>query len=336
MALPNYVKFQRGTPQAYERLAVKDQDTLYFIYDTSDASKGTLYLGSRLIGSVGGSEGVSTLEALTDTLITSASTGDFLVLNSEGKWINLPAADVAQSIISSGSQFVSIDENQFQFNAVNGQLELKGFADATAGLMPVKSATGISWQTPAPDLSTEVGNLQSALQQAQTDISNLQAVDVDAKIATAIAQSNHLTYEVINDLADADEANVVYLYPSSTTGSNNIYDEYMLINNSLERIGQFGADLSNYVTNADFQSALNDKADASDLSDLQAVVSNLSDALEAIDLSDYVLTTTFNTVVGDLSTLNTYNGLQEGETASVAESLEDIYERLTWRELTEN
>jgi 4-diphosphocytidyl-2C-methyl-D-erythritol kinase len=61
-----------------------------------------------------------------------------------------------------------------------------------------------------------------------------------------------LKYEVINNLADADEANVVYLYPSSNTSTNNIYDEYMLVNNSLEKIGQFGADLSNYVTNADF------------------------------------------------------------------------------------
>jgi hypothetical protein len=64
-------------------------------------------------------------------------------------------------------------------------------------------------------------------------------------------------------------------------------------------------------------------------------VSDLSDQVDAIDLSDYVLTSTFNTVVGDLSVLNQYNGLEQGETASVAESLEDIYERLTWCELSE-
>jgi hypothetical protein len=123
-----------------------------------------LYLGNRLIGTVGGSGGVSTLQDLTDTLITSAETGDFLVLNSEGKWVNVAASDVAATIIASGSQFVEVDENEFQFNAVNGKLELKGYVNAAVGLMPVKSATGITWQTPPPDLSTAVGNLQSGLQ----------------------------------------------------------------------------------------------------------------------------------------------------------------------------
>ena len=33
MANPNYVKFQRGSIAQYNRLAVKDPNTLYFIYN---------------------------------------------------------------------------------------------------------------------------------------------------------------------------------------------------------------------------------------------------------------------------------------------------------------
>ena len=44
----NYVKFMRGTPEAYENLAVKANDTLYFVLNTGDAV-GKLYLGETLI-----------------------------------------------------------------------------------------------------------------------------------------------------------------------------------------------------------------------------------------------------------------------------------------------
>jgi hypothetical protein len=51
--MANYVKFQRGSEQAYKNLVVKNQDTLYFVYDNSDSTAGKLYLGERLISGVG-------------------------------------------------------------------------------------------------------------------------------------------------------------------------------------------------------------------------------------------------------------------------------------------
>ena len=44
----NYVKFMRGTPEAYVSLKVKDNNTLYFISET-DALTGKLYLGAKEI-----------------------------------------------------------------------------------------------------------------------------------------------------------------------------------------------------------------------------------------------------------------------------------------------
>ena len=46
--LTNYVKFLRGTPSAYNNLAFKDSDTLYFVSEPN-ASTGQLDLGDRAI-----------------------------------------------------------------------------------------------------------------------------------------------------------------------------------------------------------------------------------------------------------------------------------------------
>ena len=52
--MENYVKFLRGTPAAFEKLAAKDNNTLYFISEPG-AKNGLLYLGEKLIA--GGTSG---------------------------------------------------------------------------------------------------------------------------------------------------------------------------------------------------------------------------------------------------------------------------------------
>lgn len=47
--MANYVKFMRGTVDAFNRVAAKDKDTLYFIYETADSAQGKLYLGDKQI-----------------------------------------------------------------------------------------------------------------------------------------------------------------------------------------------------------------------------------------------------------------------------------------------
>ena len=65
-SIANYVKFLRGTPTAYNNLAVKDVDTLYFISE-KNSTTGKLYLGSVLIaGSLNESNLVDYLSELQD------------------------------------------------------------------------------------------------------------------------------------------------------------------------------------------------------------------------------------------------------------------------------
>ena len=362
MAIPNYVKFQRGSLAAYNRLSIKDENTLYFIYDANDNEKGTLYLGSRLIGSIGGSSGVSNLSELSDVITTEAHTGDFLVLNSEGKWIATSASDVAQAILDTGGNFVHIDENEFQFNTVNGKLELKGYSSAATNMVPVKTSNGLSWATlpSTVELSTRVGNLETELNNTQSNVTILQNQfqTIDGKISTAISQANHLRYQTISSFSEATETNVIYLYQDqNSTDPNNQYKEYMLVGNQLECIGSItDIDLSDYITTTVFETRVgNLETQISNLSSLSPVVSNLqtnvnilsttvgnlqttvgtlSDKISALEsnTNNYVLKTTFNKVVGNLELINgVYNNLNTD--ASVSDNLEDIYERLTWQEI---
>ena len=96
--LGNYVKFLRGTPAAYAALTPKDDDTLYFVSERN-ADRGVLYLGEKLIS--GSLTGSTTLEDLTDTLISSGvSAGSLLYFNGTN-WIDKPLSEIFEIIVGS-------------------------------------------------------------------------------------------------------------------------------------------------------------------------------------------------------------------------------------------
>ena len=65
-------------------------------------------------------------------------------------------------------------------------------------------------------------------------------------------------FVVVQQLPQTGEPKNIYLVPKQTTSTNNIYDEYIWINNAWECIGSTTIDLSNYVTFTDLSNALND------------------------------------------------------------------------------
>ena len=84
MIMANYVKFYRGSALAFQNLADKNNDTLYFITD-STSNKSKLYLGEKLIAG-----DFSELNELKDILISEVlQDNQILVFNNEQKkWIN--------------------------------------------------------------------------------------------------------------------------------------------------------------------------------------------------------------------------------------------------------
>lgn len=75
--------------------------------------------------------------------------------------------------------------------------------------------------------------------------------EVATKISTAVAAADHLQRKVVASTADinlsaADADKFIYMV-SKTGKDGDKYDEYMIINGVLEKVGNWEVDLSNYV-----------------------------------------------------------------------------------------
>lgn len=79
----------------------------------------------------------------------------------------------------------------------------------------------------------------------------------DQIINTAIAGAQTSRFEVVSSITAANaKQNIIYLVPSEN-GDNDVYDEYVLINNALEKIGSTDIDLSGYAKKGDVTSGPN-------------------------------------------------------------------------------
>ena len=145
--LSGYVKFLRGTPAAWESITNKDADTLYFVAQEG-ATKGTLYLGNKLISS-----GVSSTYNISDL-------GDVLISNnlSDQAVLVYNETDELWEPMSLESALASI------INVMTGATAQE---DGKAGLVPQPKAGNQrfflrgdgTWANPTAQLENHVNNL---------------------------------------------------------------------------------------------------------------------------------------------------------------------------------
>lgn len=265
--MAQYVKFMRGSPEAFARLINKDAETLYFIYEDGK-SEGKLYLGDRLIA--GGDIGSTSIDALKDVLISEGLVNNSLLVYDESikSWVNKPFDDVISVFIgptddSSGvaglvpappkgrgdlylksdgtwaaldlnGQEIEINGDVFAYGE-DGKLNLYGFIDAPSGSQLIKGADGkLNWIKPD---TTTVEGLSSAIEALREDVDNTYTkAQTEQQIAAAIAQVPHLKRKICS-LEEAqeyaanneDSLSYVFMIPSETVGVQDRYDEYMVI-----------------------------------------------------------------------------------------------------------
>lgn len=101
-ALPGYVRFLRGTKAAFDKIEIKDIDTLYFIYDSEDQAKGSLYLGNKLIGGGNGSTAtVTDINDLANVLISNVQDKQILTYDaSTKKWVNKTPEEIQIEVMT--------------------------------------------------------------------------------------------------------------------------------------------------------------------------------------------------------------------------------------------
>lgn len=265
----NYVKFQRGTLAAYERLRNKDPDTLYFIYADEQHQYGSLYLGDKLIS--GGEISVvsASLSDLSDVVLSGTLQDGMLlqyqVISGEGKWRSIALADVVADLPSSEPATIVNNLNNIT-NPSEGDLavvENTMYIYDGSEWVPI---TNDILEDKVADLETLVGHPADNIQDIPAtglfaDIAALDAaldnVYTKQEINNLIADgTTHLKYRIVESLNDINLSSqetdyTIYLVPKGTIESNNGYDEYFVISNNLEKIGTSSVNLNDYVQTND-------------------------------------------------------------------------------------
>ena len=295
----SYVKFVRGTVSAWNQLRAANQvydDTLYFIYESADATTGNLYLGTKLIGGTG-SGGANSLADLTDVIVSEISNKNILIY-SGGSWIN----GTIEDIINLNTSTLEIDST--------GAITIAGFTEAEVGTIPQKNSSGkITWV--APGNLSEITNINNQLQ----NIYNKEEVN------NLIASVNHLSYKKVGSLDEVnkdatDASRYIYLVPTGNL-SGNLYDEYMVIDNQLEPVGSWEVNLNDYITNDQLTAVLGN----------YITTDTFNTKVGEIETSINPLIE-FKNEVGDLSILDTYD-----ENITLVEQVNYLTEKLTWKEI---
>ena len=80
-----------------------------------------------------------------------------------------------------------------------------------------------------------------------SELTNDSDFQTGEQVRAEIGKMTHYTFEKVNSLEEATNENVIYLVPNEITDTDNIYDEYLLVDGVPELIGSTAIDLSGYV-----------------------------------------------------------------------------------------
>lgn len=122
----NYVKFQRGSQEAYDALKEAgrlDENTLYFIYSADNSSVGALYMGTRIISGGDITIASANLDDLADVIVKGAGTNSFLVKGDNNAWIAKSLEDVVALIKDNLSDFKAPSAQVFQTTLENAETD---------------------------------------------------------------------------------------------------------------------------------------------------------------------------------------------------------------------
>ena len=89
-----------------------------------------------------------------------------------------------------------------------------------------------------------------------SDLTNDSKFQTDAEVAAAIAAADHMKRRIVNSTADinltaADASQYIYMVKKGTNKTGDKYDEYMVLDGALEKVGDWEVDLSNYQPKED-------------------------------------------------------------------------------------
>lgn len=259
--MANYVKFLRGTVTAYNNLANKDKDTLYFITENKDSTTGKLYLGSvELSGSINESGIVDYLSELKDVDTAGVVQNNILGFN--------------------GTKWVPMDVNALV------QVSVMGGANAdvagTAGLVPAPAAgeenyflRGDGLWAPITKHSVQIFEIELNENEAHED-AIIRAIGEAIPVVgdfVIIKNANERISYIYNGIAWIALNNEYLTYINELQESINDIADVLTGNNGLQnQIDNLQSELTQDIENLNV--AVENKADEADLETLREALEN--------------------------------------------------------------
>lgn len=241
------ILFKYGLQSAFNALT-KDSNTIYFTTDTNRIYIGDYeYTRSVCTGTeppentvfAGKPEGFLYVQTTTDNTAV-------LYVKADGSWRQV---DVLPKKLANA---ITLGDNITTSPAEGDTIKIPKITFDEKG--NATYAADVTITLPTTDLSN-YARLDGA---AFTGGVTVQAPTTDANPATkkyvddAIGGITEIDYTIVGSLPVTGEKGVIYLVANSGSG-NNVYDEYLYVNNSFELIGTTQVDVSNFthkVTNA--------------------------------------------------------------------------------------
>jgi hypothetical protein len=171
----------------------------------------------------------------------------------------------------------------------------------------VKALEDAGYGTLIEGLDSRTGDLETAIANVYTK------TETDAAISKAVADADHLKRVVVSSLGEIvteykNDENYIYMLAKTDAEENNGFDEYMVLNGSIEKVGAWAIDLSGYLTSdaaaqtyatkdalkntTDDVSALQETVGGhtTSIGTLEGKVKTLEDDFAALDVSDQITT----------------------------------------------
>lgn len=182
------------------------------------------------------------------------------------------------------------------------------------------------------DVEKDVANFNTALAGKANASEVYTIAEVDNAIDVAIANADHLKRVKVEnldavDLIADDAEQYIYMVPA-TAEDDDLYDEYMVLDGKLEKVGSWGVDLTGY-------------AKAEDLQNLQTKVNSMSDELVDVVKQDELTSALINKV--EKTELNDYaklidiqNFITQEDVANLTTIINNKVEKVEGKDLVSN
>ena len=167
-------------------------------------------------------------------------------IKSRAKKTELPTklTDLTDDILTGYSKAASV-------TAISASDSVKAAVGKLEKAIDGKQATGSYANASHTHTKSEITDL--TLPTKVSDLTNDSGFQTATDVATAISNTAHLKKQIVQTLptAQSADANTIYSILASDGAGSDLYDEYMLVNGALEKIGASRIDITNYYTKSE-------------------------------------------------------------------------------------